>query len=49
MLSAIWIVNAWSKVPEYPLDFPLFPTLLQAVQNAENMSICSHMVKTKQK
>lgn len=49
MLSVIWAVNIWSKVPEYPLDFPLFPTLLKAVQDVERMSICSHMVQTKKK
>lgn len=29
MLSVTWAVNIWSEVPEYPLFFPLFPTLLQ--------------------
>lgn len=50
MLSVTWAVNIWSEVPEYPLDFLLFPPLLQAVQGVESKqhtSTCSYMVHRK--
>lgn len=36
MLSVIWAVNIGTEVPEYPWDFSLFPSLLQAVQGADS-------------
>ena len=50
ILSVIWAVNIWTELPEYPLDFPFFPTLLEEVQGIESKvhtSICSRMVHRK--